>query len=86
MTIVCECDRRDCFRHLQIPVEQYDRVRGSSAWFVVSAGHGVEAEEVIVEVANDFLVVEQNGAASTASRLDPAGGRRAGPRPADGAA
>jgi hypothetical protein len=84
MTIVCECERRDCFRHLRIPVERYDAIRDFAAQFVVSVGHAVDAEEVIIEVESEFLVVQQTGAvAQTAIRFDPRARRPRSPAAAD---
>jgi hypothetical protein len=45
--IVCECANTGCSEMIQVPVEEYRRVRQSPEWFLIIPGHIVEAEQVI---------------------------------------
>jgi hypothetical protein len=54
----CECARPDC--HVRLPVE-VERHRRSGDRFIVGLAHG--DADIVVGVADRFLVVEENGAA-----------------------
>lgn len=70
---VCECSNPDCAESLEIRPEEYERVRGQSARFVVAAGHQLLEVERVVESNDRFLVVEKIGAAAEIARAsDPA--------------
>lgn len=55
-------------KSLEIWMEEYERVRGNSARFVVAAGHQLPGVERIVEGTSRFLVVEKIGAAGEVAR------------------
>jgi hypothetical protein len=55
---VCECDRPDCNRRLQVPASEYEWVRASGERFIVAPGHVRTAAERIVEEGRGWLVVE----------------------------
>ena len=47
MGIICECAKMGCAEMLQVPVEEYRRVRRSPDWFLILPGHVAEAERVV---------------------------------------
>ena len=53
----CECARLDCRVRLPLEVERH---RGSGNRFIVGLAHG--GADIVVGVADQFLVVEENGA------------------------
>ena len=36
---ICECADRGCFEVVMLSLEEYDRLRANSSWFVLVAGH-----------------------------------------------
>ena len=65
---VCECSDSACANPLEISPDEYERVRGNGARFVVVAGHQLPAVERVVEGNGRFLVVEKIGAAAEIAR------------------
>ena len=56
MGIVCECANTGCAQMIQIPVEDYRRVRQSSGWFVIIPGHIIEDEQLIERHASYDII------------------------------
>ena len=65
---VCECSNPACAESLEIRPEEYERVRGNGARFVVLAGHQLPEVERVVQGNDRFLVVEKIGAAAEIAR------------------
>ena len=71
---VCECADAGCHEIVMLSLEDYERVRAQSCWFLLVAGHeDAEAtHERIVEAENGYAIVEKLGVAGReAARLDP---------------
>lgn len=69
--ILCECGHPGCLEKIVITPAAYERVRRSSTYFLVKAGHATAGSERIVEQADGYLVVEKIGdAAQMAIDLD----------------
>jgi hypothetical protein len=66
--LVCECGDPACAETVEITAEEYERVRGHGARFVVLSGHQLPEVERVVETRGRFLVVEKIGPAATIAR------------------
>lgn len=68
----CECARLGCNLLLDLPLSEYERVRGHPKRFIVAPGHDLPDIETVVERAESYVVVEKRGeAGELAERLDP---------------
>ena len=56
MGVVCECANTGCVQMIQIPVQEYRRVRRSRGWFVIIPGHIAEDEQLIERHASYDIV------------------------------
>jgi hypothetical protein len=73
--VLCECGNYGCCALLQIAVDDYERMRGSPARFVVKPGHvAPEGERIALETPG-FVVVEQLGPAGQPPALLESRGR-----------
>jgi hypothetical protein len=70
---ICECPDPECTERLHVPLDEYEDVRGEPTRFIVKPGHVAPEVERIVEVADDYDVVEKDvpDAAAVAEELDP---------------
>jgi hypothetical protein len=69
---LCECSRDDCKAPIEISIEEYEGVRGTSTRFFVVPGHEDESVERVVHRNDRYVVVEKIGdAAEEADDLDP---------------
>jgi hypothetical protein len=72
LEFVCECTLMDCASFIRMNVDDYGRLRGEPAQFVVSHGHVVNDVERVVAERPGYTIVEKIGvAATTAAALDP---------------
>ena len=55
----CECGREDCTERVRLTVEEYQGVRADNDRFAVVPGHETPEMEVVVEVAERFVVVDK---------------------------
>ena len=70
--LVCECADPACAHRLSVPLDEYERVRGHGARFVLAEGHEDARVEQRVQRRRGFQVVEKRRAAArVARRLDP---------------
>jgi hypothetical protein len=60
MLIVCECGDLSCIDPLDVPVEDYERVRADSALFLVKPGHELPDTEDVVGAEEGFLIVRKH--------------------------
>lgn len=70
---LCECAEPTCTAPVRLTLEEYERVRGDSTWFVTAVGHELSAgeESEVVEGNPRYVVVRKLGAdAETACALD----------------
>jgi hypothetical protein len=74
---VCECSDISCTEVLAVPLEDYERVRRASTWFIVAPGEehvDTGGIEHVVERTPGFWVVEKIGlAGAVADALDDGG-------------
>jgi len=71
---ICECATSGCFERLTLTLEEYERVRLDGTHFLVAAGHEDIEVEQVVEVRENYVVVEKDGIAGlVALEEDPRG-------------
>jgi hypothetical protein len=58
---VCECDDHACQHRLELPLEQYEQVRGNPAQFIVAHGHDNPDHEAVVKRRRGYAVVRKLG-------------------------
>lgn len=73
MTVICECGDGSCTERLEIPTQEYERVRGDSRDYVIAKGHEIpDVESVITETESYDVVRKREGTPSELAReLDP---------------
>ena len=59
----CECLNTDCSATIELPFEEYERLRDNGARFLVLPGHEDPAAEDIVESTERYVAVEKIGVA-----------------------
>ncbi|MDQ3822876.1 MAG: hypothetical protein M3321_06515 [Actinomycetota bacterium] len=60
IAFVCECGSGDCAASVELTLEQYERVRGDAAQFVVVPGHASPHVEHVVERHERYEVVRKH--------------------------
>jgi len=70
---VCECADPTCTQRVEATLEEYERVRGDGANFLLVSGHEDERIEAVVRADGDRAVVAKRHplVAPTARKLDP---------------
>jgi hypothetical protein len=73
LAVVCECGNSDCTERLELPVQDYERIRGDARHYVIAKGHEIPSVETVVEQTDGYEVVQKDeGAPAELSReLDP---------------
>ena len=61
-TFLCECDRNDCTKTIELTRAEYQAVRAEPTRFVVLLGHALSEHESVVARRGDYLIVEKIGA------------------------
>lgn len=61
---VCECGDTSCLERVTVPLQDYERVRGDSALFIVRPGHDLPDVETVVEAHEGWHVVRKNPGAA----------------------
>ena len=70
--LVCECSSATCMKVVTVPRDEYETVRASSTWFLVTPGHEDSGIEGVVARHDHYVVVEKQGeAAAVAEETDP---------------
>ena len=71
--LVCECADPDCGHRLEVPIDDYERVRADGTRFVVAPGHEEPSFERVVERRSGFRIVAKfrDGLAQAVQRLNP---------------
>jgi hypothetical protein len=69
----CECDDSFCYERVEVPLDDYEEVRGESTHFIVRAGHENERFERILARQGRYAIVEKvhRAVAAIVARLDP---------------
>jgi hypothetical protein len=57
--ILCECSDTDCLVTLELPKEDYERVRSVPTWFAIEQGHEIPEIERVVGEFDGYMVVEK---------------------------
>jgi hypothetical protein len=72
MSVVCECERSDCFERVELKLDEYERIRSDSTHFVVKPRHDAPDVESVVERHESYWVVRKHEgeAAELARRTD----------------
>lgn len=69
---VCECGSAECSERLQVPIDEYERVRAHGRRFIVATGHERPELEKVIDEREGWLVVEKTGeAGAVAEQEDP---------------
>jgi hypothetical protein len=70
---ICECGDPSCTHRIEVPVAEYERVRGDATQFVVEPGHVQEDGERVVETRRRYAVIRKvdRAMAAIARRLNP---------------
>ena len=73
MTVICECGNADCTERLELPAQEYERVRSDARHYVIAKGHEIPSVETVVEQTDGYDIVQKDeGAAAELSKeLDP---------------
>jgi hypothetical protein len=72
LSLVCECGDEDCMSGIQLSVGEYEAVRAVETQFVVIRGHERPDVEDVVDMAENWVVVQKRGeAAQIAGGTDP---------------
>jgi hypothetical protein len=58
-TVVCECGDQACIEQIDLPEEEYERVRADSTLFVIKRGHQAESVESVVAERGDYSIVRK---------------------------
>jgi hypothetical protein len=66
----CECARFDCNEPLELPVQEYERIRANARRFFVTLGHELPDAEEVVETHAGYLVVEKRGQAGAQAKAE----------------
>jgi hypothetical protein len=68
--ILCECSDTDCLVTLELPMEDYERVRSVPTWFAIEQGHEIPEIERVVAQVDGYAVVEKAVAQEYAEETD----------------
>jgi hypothetical protein len=70
MPFHCECDRPSCFETIEMHPRHYRAIADERYRFVITPGHDDSRVEKIVEVTDEYVVVEKIGEARKALDRD----------------
>jgi hypothetical protein len=70
---LCECGDSDCTHRIEVPLEEYERVRKHPTRFLVRRGHVAPEVEEVVQRRRRYAIVEKvdRVAAAIVRRLNP---------------
>ena len=73
ITVICECGDAGCTDRLELPLAEYERIRGDSLLYVIAPGHEFPEIESTVEHADGYDVVRKQAeeAVEIAEKTDP---------------
>ena len=60
MSVVCECERTDCYERIEVKLEEYERVRSDPTFFFVRPEHDAPDVEDVVERHGGYWVVRKH--------------------------
>lgn len=72
LSVVCECGRMDCNERIELPAEDYARVREEPTHFIIRPGHEERDVESVVERHDRYSIVRKHegGPAELARQAD----------------
>jgi hypothetical protein len=71
--LMCECADPDCTDRIEVPLQEYDRVREDGTRFVIDPDHVEPTVEKIVQRRRGYAIVQKLGrVGALARRLNPA--------------
>lgn len=59
ITVICECGKGECTERLEVPIADYERIRGVSTLYLVAKGHVFSDFEQVEEETAEFDVVRK---------------------------
>ena len=59
-TVVCECGDQSCIEQIDLPEEEYERVRADPTLFVIKRGHQAESVESVVADRDGYSIVRKD--------------------------
>ena len=65
LSYYCECANPDCRLTVEADRDLYERVRSDSRHFLIVPGHEVPDVETVLEVTDDYAVIEKAASVST---------------------
>ena len=70
---LCECGDANCTHRIEVPLEEYERVRQSPTRFLVKRGHVLPEVEEVVRRRQRYAIVDKvdRTAAAIVRRLNP---------------
>ena len=69
ITVICECGKGDCTDRLEVPIAEYERVRGESTLYLVTKGHVFpDLEQVEEESAGYDVMRKREGTPADVAR------------------
>ncbi len=73
LSILCECGNEACVEQVEVPLEEYERIRAESTMFFVRPGHESPDVEDVVERHGSWDVIRKkpDEPAELARDLDP---------------
>jgi hypothetical protein len=64
----CECGRLGCNRLIDVPLDEYERVRSHPRQFLVAKGHEEPDIETVVDEGSGYAVVEKRDRAGRVAK------------------
>jgi hypothetical protein len=58
LQIICECANTGCTERIEVPFEEYARIRECVDWYVITPGHVFPDAEHVIEQHNGYEIVK----------------------------
>jgi hypothetical protein len=69
LAILCECGDESCTERVEVPLADYERIRGDGALFLIRPGHEtLDVEDVVEETPAFHVVRKKNGGPAELAR------------------
>ena len=60
MSVVCECERTDCYERVEVSLNEYERIRGDATLFFVKPRHDAPDVESVAERHETYWIVRKH--------------------------
>jgi len=70
LDIRCECANSGCTERLEVPIEEYERVRKCPGWLLIVPGHVIPHTEHVIEQHGGYDIVKVQPLTGALSRSD----------------